>query len=70
MLHTVVGVLSRDFGYGIANLLPNVSDRLAGQTGHQLLTDNQSLLSGEGRKEFLGFVRNGVFSCLGGYSSE
>lgn len=70
MLHTIVGVLSRNFGHGIANLLLNISDRLAGQTRHELLADNQSLFSAEGRKEFLGFVCDGVLSCLGGYSSE
>jgi hypothetical protein len=70
MHHTIVGVLSRNLGHRIADLLPDIRDRLAGQAGDQFLPDNQSLLIGKGREDFVGFVRGGVLFCLGGYSSE
>lgn len=70
VMHTIVGVLSRDFGHGIANLLPNVGDGFTSQASNQLLTDHQALFTGKCREEFLGFVCDGVLSCLGRYSSE
>lgn len=69
-MHTIVGVLSRDLGDSIPNLLPHIGERLASQAIHQVLPDNQSLLSGEGREEFFDFVRNGVFSRSRRYPSE
>lgn len=70
MLHTIVGVLSRNLGHGITNLLPDIGNGFTGQTSDQFLTDNQSLFAGQCRKELLGFIRDGVLSRLGGYPSE
>lgn len=67
---TVISVLSGNLGHGVADLLAGICDGLAGQAGHELLTDDQPLLAGEGREELLGLVRDGVFSCLGRDSSE
>lgn len=70
MLHTTVGVLSRNFGHGVTNLLASIGNRFTSQTRHEFLADNQSLFTGEGREEFFGFVRGGILSRLGRYPSE
>lgn len=70
MLHTVVGVLSRNLGNSVANLPPDLCRRLAGQASHQFLPDDQSLLSGKSREEFLDFVRGGIFFRPGSHSAE
>lgn len=70
MHHTIVCVLSSNLGHSIANLLPDISNRLASQACDQFLPDDQPLVVGESRKDFLGFVRDRVFFCFGRYSSE
>lgn len=68
--HTTVGVLSRNLGNCISNLLPDICSRLTCQASHQLLADNQPLLASKRREEFLGLIGSGIFPRLGCYSSE
>lgn len=69
-MHTIVGVLSSNFGHRVTNLLLDIGNGFTRQASYQLLADHQSLFAAQCREKLLGFVRNGVLSRLGGYPSE
>lgn len=69
-MRTVVCVLAGNLCHCISDLPAHISDCLAGQTCHQLLTDGDALLVGQAQENLLDITRDGVFAGLGRNSSE
>lgn len=49
----IIGVLTRDFGNGVANLVSDTFDLLAGQTFEQFGADGRSSVAVQSEEEFL-----------------